>query len=275
MKTTILKPNFKFLAIIASFALFLQSCSSDDDSSIELSAPEITNFEYGEGHHDEDEDEEEDHDHETEEAYAYIGSDIHLAADITAEATVSSITLSIHAHDLELEEGEVEWEFEQVFTDADYLVINPSFHEHIDIPTDIPSGEYHIELLVTDELGNSTEVEGYVQILDVITLSDFSIDSSVARGEDFHAEFMINAVNGIHSITVDIHAHGLTVAEGEEEWDFEAEYLEGYHEETEVEFHQHIDVPATAPAGEYHMVFTVEDEDGNTEEYDTHIDITA
>ncbi|MBU2938495.1 DUF4625 domain-containing protein [Lacinutrix sp. C3R15] len=257
-----MKTNLKFLAIVASFGLFFQSCSNDDDHSTESSAPEITSFEYGEGST-----------HETGQV-AYKGSDIHLEAEITAESTVSSITISIHAHDLELAEGEEEWEFEEVFTDASYLVINPTFHEHVDVPTNIPSGEYHIELLVTDELGNSTEVEGYIQILDVITLSDFSVDSSVARGDDFHAEFMIHAVHGIHNITVDIHAHDLPVADGEVAWDYEAEFLEGYHEETEVEFHQHIDVPATAPVGEYHVIFTVQDEDGNTKEYETHIDIT-
>ncbi|MBU2996323.1 DUF4625 domain-containing protein [Cellulophaga baltica] len=263
MKTTIMKSTFNFFAIIASASLFLQSCSSDDDDSDSLIAPVISSFEYGEGST-----------HSTEQV-AYKGSDIHLEAEITAEATVSSITLSIHSHDLTPADDEVEWEFEQVFTDADYLVINPTFHEHIDVPTDIPSGEYHIELLVTDELGNSTEFEGYLQILDVITLSDISIDETVIRGNDFHTEFMITAVNGIHSITVDIHAHDLTVAEGEEEWDYEEEFLDGYHEETEVEFHEHIDVPTTTPAGEYHIVFTVEDEDGNTEEYETYIDVTA
>ncbi|WP_289064139.1 DUF4625 domain-containing protein [uncultured Zobellia sp.] len=271
MKTTSMKPNLKFLAIVASAGLFLQSCSSDDDGAIEMNAPVITSFEYGEGHHDEGED----HDHESEEAYAFKGSDIHLAAEISAEATVSSITLSIHSDDVTAEEGEVDWEFEKVFTDAKYLVINPEFHEHIDIPTDIPSGEYHIELLVTDELGNSTEVEGHLEIMDPITLSDFSIDETVARGEDFHVEFMISAVNGIHGITVDIHADGVTPGEGEVEWDYEEEFLEGYHEETIAEFHEHIDVPATAPVGEYHIIFTVEDEDGDTIEYEAHIDVTA
>ncbi|WP_289039604.1 DUF4625 domain-containing protein [uncultured Zobellia sp.] len=263
MKTTSMKPNLKFLAIVASAGLFLQSCSSDDNGDVELNAPEISNFEYGEGST-----------HSTD-PVAYKGSDIHLEAEITAEATVSSITLSIHSDDVTAGEGEVDWEFEQVYTDASYLVINPTFHEHVDVPSDIPSGEYHIELLVTDELGNSTEVEGHIEILDVITLSDFSIDETVARGEDFHVEFMISAVNGIHGITVDIHADGVTPGEGEVEWDYEAEFLEGYHEETEAEFHEHIDVPATAPAGEYHIIFTVEDEDGDTIDYEAHIDITA
>ncbi|GAB7256870.1 DUF4625 domain-containing protein [uncultured Polaribacter sp.] len=256
-----MKTNFKFLAIIAFVGITLQSCSSEEE--IELSAPVISNFEFGEGS-----------DHTTEQV-AYKGSDIHLEADITAEAVVSSITLHIHGHDLAVGDNEVEWEFEQVYTDAKYLVINPTFHEHVDIPANIPAGEYHVELVVTDELGNTTEVEGHVDVLDPITLSEMSVDTTVQRGKDLHAEFMIDAVNGIHSISVDIHAHDLAVGDGEVEWDFEKEYLGDYHEKTSVEFHEHIDVPATAPAGEYHIMFTVEDEDGNTKEYETHIDVTA
>jgi 5-hydroxyisourate hydrolase-like protein (transthyretin family) len=261
MKTITMKANFKFLAIILSLGLFLQSCS--DEEEIDLNAPIISNFEYGEGST------------HTTDQIAYKGSDIHLEAEINAEAVVSSITLSIHSHDLTPGDNEVEWEFEQVFTDTNYLAINPTFHEHVDVPTNIPAGEYHVELLVIDELGNSTEVEGHIQILDLITLSEISIDATVERGSDFHSEFMIDAVNGIHSISVDIHAHGVTVGTGEVEWDFEQEFLGNYHEQTSVEFHEHIDVPTTAPAGEYHIHFTVEDEDGNTKEYETHIDVTA
>ncbi|MDO1498833.1 DUF4625 domain-containing protein [Euzebyella saccharophila] len=257
-----MKTSLKQLALIAC-AITLYSCSSDDDGDIQLAAPSITNFEFGEGST------------HGGESVAYKGSDIHLEAEITAEATVASITLDIHGHDLEVGEGEEEWDFEQTFTNASYLVINPEFHEHVDIPTTAPAGEYHITLTVTDENGNSTEVEGEIEIMDPITVSDMSIDETVARGSDFHVEFMIEAVNGIHNVSVDIHAHDLELAEGEEEWDFEEVYEEGLHEETSAEFHKHIDVPATAPAGEYHMLITIEDEDGNTKMIATHIDVTA
>ncbi|WP_435132989.1 DUF4625 domain-containing protein [Formosa sp. A9] len=261
MKLNIMKSNLKFLALIASIGFFLNSCSSDDDNST-FDAPVISNFEYGEGS-----------EHSTEQV-GYKGSDLHVEAEIFAEATVSSITLEIHSHDVTPAEGEVAWDFEHVYTDSKYLVMNPTFHEHIDIPSNIPAGEYHIELIVTDENGNSTEVDGHLEILSPITLSEISIDETVVRGSDMHAEFMIHAVYGIHNITVDIHAHDLTIGEGEEEWDFEAVYEEGFHGKTEAEFHKHIDVPATAPAGEYHATFTVEDEEGNTFEYETHIDVT-
>ena len=106
-----MKSNFKLLVLFTLVGLVFQSCS-DDDGEIQLSAPTISNFEYGEGS-----------EHSTEQV-AYKGSDIHLEAEITAEATVSSISIDIHAHDLEVGEGEVEWDFEQTYTDADYLVIN-------------------------------------------------------------------------------------------------------------------------------------------------------
>ncbi|MBH13885.1 MAG: protein containing PKD domain-containing protein [Leeuwenhoekiella sp.] len=258
-----MKLNMKHLALFVLAGIILSSCSDDDTDVIVEEAPLISNFEFGEGstHGDEQ--------------VAYKGSDIHLEAEIVAEATVSSITLDIHAHDLEVGEGEEEWHFEQEFTDESYLVINPTFHEHVDVPATAPAGEYHITLTVTDTNGNSTEVEGHIQVLDPVTTSNLSIDESVARGSDFHAEFLIEAVHGVHNITVDIHAHGLTVGEGEAEWDFEQIFEEGYHGETSVEFHEHIDVPATAPVGEYHMVITIEDEEGNISEIDTHLDVTA
>lgn len=264
IKTNLMKSNFKFLAIIAFFGILLNSCSSDDDNgSPSLTAPEITNFEYGEGS-----------EHSTEQV-AFTGSDIHLEADIYAESVVSSITLYIHGHDLSVGEDETEWDFEQVYNDDSYQVINPEFHVHVDVPTDAPAGEYHVELVVLDEQGNSTEVEGHLEVLSPITLSEYGVSETAVRGEDFHAEFMIDALNGIHEITVDVHGHGLPLEEGDVEWDQEIVFSEGYHGATEIEFHEHIDVPVTAPAGEYHVTFTVEDENGNTESYETHIDITA
>ena len=257
-----MKSNFKATVFFASLILFVSSCSNDDENP-SVAAPVISNFEYGAGT-----------EHSTDRV-AYKGADIHLEAEILAEAMVKSISIDIHADDLTPAEGEVEWDYEKSYTDADYLVKNPTFHEHIDVPLDIPAGEYHIILTVTDDMGNSTETEAHVQIMDVIAVSGFSMDESVARGEDFHVEFVITAVNGIHGVMVDAHGHDLPVGEGEEEWDYEFDYSEKYHEETEIEFHEHIDVPTTAPVGEYHVEFTIVDEDGNTFEYGAHIDVTA
>lgn len=261
-KLNLMKTNFKFIIFIAAIGFLLQSCSSDDDAAGDLLSPVISNFEFGEG---------ESH---TTDRMAYKGSDIHLEAEISASASVQRITLAIHAHDLELEEGQVDWEFNQEYTDEKYQVMNPTFHEHVDVPANIPSGEYHIELTVTDMNGETATVEGHLQIQSPISLSAFSIDSTVVIGSDFHAEFLVNAVFGIHTISVDIHSHGVTPGDGEVQWEFAEVFEEGYHELNEVEFHEHIDVPANAAAGEYHMTFSIEDEQGNVQNYETHIDVT-
>jgi len=264
IKTNLMKSNFKFLAIIAFFGILLNSCSSDDDASSPSGiAPEITDFAFGEGST-----------HSTE-PVAYTGEDIHIEADIYAEEVVSSITLTIHAHDLTIGENEEEWEYTHVYEGGDYEAINPSFHVHVDVPQYAAQGEYHIELTVEDMSGNITETEGHIDIINLITFSNAEIDETVVRGEEFHLDVEIGALNSIHELTVDIHAHDLTVEDGEVEWDGEFDFSADYHDETEADFHTHIDVPATAPAGEYHLTITVEDEDGNTESYETHIDITA
>src|SRR5690606_26516867 len=128
-----MKTNLRPLTMIAFLGMLLHSCSSDDENPA-LAAPQISNFEYGQGSAHSDD------------RVAYRGSDIHLEAEIQAEATVSSISISIHAHDLTPAEGEVEWDFEQSFAKPAYQVINPSFHEHIDIPSNVAPGEYHIVL---------------------------------------------------------------------------------------------------------------------------------
>jgi uncharacterized protein involved in high-affinity Fe2+ transport len=260
-KSNLMKVNFKFLALVGALGLLLQSCNNDDDAG-ELLIPVISNFKFGEGAS-----------HTTDQV-AYKGSDIHLEADISASVAVQGISLAIHAHDLELEEGQVHWEFNQEFSGMDYQVMNPTFHEHIDVPVNIPAGEYHIELTVTDSNGETATVEGHLQILDPIALSAISVDTSVVRGSDFHAEFLVNAIHGIHAISVDIHAHGITPGEGEINWEFAKVFEQGYHELTEAEFHEHIDVPANVAVGEYHMVFSVEDEQGNIQAYDTHLEVT-
>lgn len=60
------------------------------------------------------------------EKVAYKDADIHMEAEICPAATASSIEVVIHAHDLQPAEGEKAWEFEQVYTDAGYLVIKPN-----------------------------------------------------------------------------------------------------------------------------------------------------
>ena len=247
--------------IISLFALALFSCEEDEE--LIFDSPEITTFEMGEGSA-----------HATE-PVAYRGSDLHMEATILASAKVSSIKISIHGHDLEVGEEETAWDFSQTYTSEQYLSTSFEFHEHIDIPATAPVGEYHVVLEVTDIAGNTSEIEGHLELRSLVHISGFEMDADVQRGEDFHVEFLIGAAHGIHSITVDIHSHGLNPAAGEIAWEFDKVFEEGYHELSEVEFHEHIDVPANVTPGEYHVMFTVADKEGNEQEYGAYIEVVS
>ena len=87
------------------------------------------------------------------------------------------------------------------------------------------------------------------------------------RGDDMHLEADILAEGLIKRIDVEIH---------QEDGSFEIEksYTEGkYVGVKNVEFHEHIDIPADAPLGEYHLHFTVTDQKGQTTVAETHVEV--
>ena len=93
----------------------------------------------------------------------------------------------------------------------------------------------------------------------VITLTEVGHDNSGIGhiGDDLHLKAEIVAEGTIKRIDIEIHQ--------EEGGKFEIEktFTEGkYIGVKNVEFHEHIDIPADAPAGEYHLHFTVTDAEG-------------
>ena len=87
------------------------------------------------------------------------------------------------------------------------------------------------------------------------------------RGNDLHLEADILAEGLIKRIDVEIHQEDGT-------YEIEKSYTEGkYVGVKNVEFHEHIDIPAEAPLGEYHLHFTVTDQKGQTTLAEAHIDV--
>ncbi|MDR0698931.1 MAG: DUF4625 domain-containing protein [Tannerella sp.] len=81
----------------------------------------------------------------------------------------------------------------------------------------------------------------------------------VKAGDELHLEAEIVAEGSIARIDVEIHQ--------EEGGSFEIEksYVDGkYIGVKNVEFHEHIDIPGEAPAGEYHLHLTVTDKEGQS-----------
>lgn len=129
------------LFFISVLSLGFVACNDDDDSTAK---PVITHTEVG---------------HENNKT-ATAGDDMHLEADIVAEGLIARIDIEIH-----LEEGG-DYEIELSYTDGKYIgVRNTEFHEHIDIPADAPTGEYHLHFTVTDKAGQQTTVESDVNIV--------------------------------------------------------------------------------------------------------------
>ena len=89
---------------------------------------------------------------------AMRGDDMHLEADIVAEGLIKSIPVELHKGYFEIEKE---------YTSGKYIgVKNTEFHEHIDIPSDAPLGEYHLHFTVTDNNGQQTMAEAHVEIIE-------------------------------------------------------------------------------------------------------------
>ena len=154
---SILKPIlFAFLT-----TTLLISCTDD-----EIQPPVISNVEVGavhdEDHSDEDHSGEDEH---ADEGIAHPGESMHIGADILAFARIESITVDIHSDEITPDAGEVAWEFEEVYTDLKYQVLNAELHEDIVVPANAALGEYHVYIIVTDEVGNSTTAEAHFDLV--------------------------------------------------------------------------------------------------------------
>lgn len=146
----IFKPIFFSLLTIILFI----SCTDD-----EIQPPVISNVEVGAVH---DEGAEDVH---ADEGIAHPGESMHVGADILAFARIESITVNIHSDEITPAAGEVAWEFEEVYTNTKYQVLNAELHEDIMVPENTALGEYHVYIIVVDEAGNSTRAEAHFDLV--------------------------------------------------------------------------------------------------------------
>ncbi len=190
---------------------------------------------------------------------AVAGKDLHLEGELVAEGLIAKIDLSIKsASGAEL--------LSKSWTDGKYIgVRNTVFHEHVDIPADAAVGDYTLTFTVTDKAGQSSiftsalkievSVEG-APVIKITEVGENNCNAAVVGGE-LHLEAEISAPKKIAEIEVELHN---TAADYEKVFKFTGDYL-GL---TSASFHEHIEVPADAPVGEYHLHFTVTDGEGNS-----------
>lgn len=104
----------------------------------------------------------------------------------------------------------------------------------------------------------------------IITLTEVGHDNSrhAHPGHDMHLEADVLAEGLISRIDIEIHQE-----EGSG-FEIEKSFTDGkYIGVKNIEFHEHIDIPANAPLGEYHLHFTVTDKEGQQTTAECHIEI--
>ena len=149
-----MKMIFKPMFFSLLTTILLISCTDD-----EIQPPVISNVEVGAVH---DEGAEDVH---ADEGIAHPGESMHIGADILAFARIESVTVDIHSDEITPAAGEVAWEFEEVYTDAKYQVLNAQLHEDIMVPENAALGEYHVYIIVVDEAGNTTTAEAHFDLV--------------------------------------------------------------------------------------------------------------
>jgi hypothetical protein len=148
-----MKTTLKIFAISFAFLFLLSSCADEEPA-----APVITNFELGYDNN----------------KVAHRGDDLHMDAEIVAEGRIDRIQVEIHHEGEHGKKSSVvtvfdamEWEFEYTWTEFSGLK-NTTFHEHIEIPLEAETGDYHFHFSVIDQEGNVTDFETDLEVLDPV-----------------------------------------------------------------------------------------------------------
>jgi hypothetical protein len=249
----------KITAILSIITLSaLTSCSNDDDKPVTQAALTVEFTEIGHGGTPPD---------------AHAGEDLHIEAEILAEAKIASVSIAIHS-----ESNTAAPEINASYDDYNGLK-NATFHKHVDIPATQPAGIYHLHLTVTDTDGNVKIAESDLEILAAETDNSINIEITelghgtagsfhAHAGEDMHMEGVITSQHAISTVVVEIHNESDATAP-----EIERTYT-NYAGQTTANFHEHIIIPANQPTGHYHFHITVTNDEGNskTAEYELEIE---
>lgn len=232
------------MLLLGLFSFVVSSCDDDDENKASVAKPVAALAEVGEENS----------------KVATAGKDLHLEGDLEAEGLIGRIDLKIQSADGKVVVLEKSW------ADGKYVgVRNTTFHEHVDIPAATAAGDYVLTFTVTDKVGQSTvftsdlKIEVSVEGAPAITFTEVGEGNSkkAVVGGEMHLEAEISAPKKIAKVEVELHN---TAAKYEKVFDFTEDYIG----QTEAKFHEHLQIPADAPAGEYHIHFTVTDAAGNS-----------
>ena len=235
---------FAALLLLGASVFVFPSCDNNDDPTEQIAAKPVADLAEVS---------------EENSKTAVAGKDLHLEGDLLAEGLIARIDLTVTTADGKTTVLSKSW------TEGKYIgVRNTTFHEHVDVPANVSAGDYKLSFTVTDQTGQSTTFASDLKIevpaagAPEITITEAGEgnNKTAVAGEEMHLEATISAPKKIAEIEVELHN---TAAKYEKVFTFTGKYLG----ETSATFHEHLLVPADAPAGEYHIHFTVTDAEGN------------
>jgi len=231
MKTTFFpaqKAQVVLASLLLSFGLFF-SCTG--------SKPGVRNLQVG----------------EKGSAEAFVGQELPLRAKIALGEKIAAVHVDVRPADAESPI------LHQHYTEGYAGRERAAFVESIAIPADAKTGSYTVTLKVIGESGATEEKSANFRL---------SVDSSVpvagdldvginAAGNDLHLETDITAAKKIKQVRVEIKGEAWT-----RDFTFDKAQMQ---EQMSYNFHEHVRVDE-APAGEYEVILTVEDQAGRTAE---------
>lgn len=228
------------LALLATATLAFTSCSDDDIPGNEANVT-FSDIEIGAENSKE----------------ALVGDEMHVEASIVSGAKIKQIEVKLTP-----KQGVGGNGTSYQFTDAKYTnVLNTTFHEHIDIPKELPAGAYVLALVVTDVNGaqKSFETEVMLKAVDpkapVVELTSPNDGNKTGvAGANIVFKGKITVTSPIEEIEIEFH--------GAKEYPIEIDDYKG--RTGTFEFEKTVTIPAEAAAGSYHVHFTVEDADGRS-----------
>lgn len=102
--------------------------------------------------------------------------------------------------------------------------------------------------------------------------------ATVAQGGDLHIDAEIVAEHKISTIRLTIHPEGESVSivqatDEEHTWEVDSVYNTKYAGVKNTDFHEHVEVPAAAPAGFYHLHIILTDMAGNQTTEEAEIEV--
>ncbi len=225
-------------ALLSMLTLSLTSCDKDDDVKTNANVT-FSNIEVGLENSKE----------------ATVGGDLHLECDIVSENKIKSI-------EVKMTQKDGKGTLSKLYTDSKYTgVLNTTFHEHLELPSTLDAGTYHLAINVTDVNNNSKAYETDIKLIAVdpnapvvVMLNPSETANTGVAGQPLTFKANITVKNPIKAIEIEFH--------GDKEYPIE---VSDYNGKTgSVTFEKQITIPAECPAGEYHVHFTVEDNKGLT-----------